>query len=117
MPTVRTHTYKIITNICFAVGVASVLLSNHVGPFNWVMGVLMIAATVVAATMHLYSQWHPPEAGVTQPQTQCPVPIDSPADPSRGVLKADQPSHAPLWDSPLFEFTEEELTILKDTEL
>ena len=54
------RTYTRITNLCLAVGIVAVLLFDHAGSLNWLFGAVLIAAGLVAGTVHFYSQWRVP---------------------------------------------------------
>jgi hypothetical protein len=53
------RTYKRITNTCFGVAIAAVLVLDHAGSFRWLLASLAVAAGVVAGVVHVYVQWHP----------------------------------------------------------
>jgi hypothetical protein len=54
------RTYSYITNLCFAIAVAAVLLFDRAGSLNFLLGGLLVASGLLAGAVHLYSQWHPP---------------------------------------------------------
>ena len=47
------RTYKRITNTCFGVAIAAVLVLDHAGSFRWLLASLAVAAGVVAGVVHV----------------------------------------------------------------
>ena len=63
-PVMNSTGYKRITNLCFAIAVACVLLFDRFPAIHWLTGTLLIASGIVAMTVHFYVQWRPTSAAV-----------------------------------------------------